>query len=455
MALGRSNPESYTSTLMEEALFQRFPFPMVQGRVVNGVPTVETVNRAFHGQWKGIGHPPFTFAEFVEQLPGPGSAAMVERLLSKPGFVSRVWEVVPGERIVDCTVSRDREGRFVAFLPEYTYEMVVCRLERLRDALNEALQLYDAEALLRELTRVLLDTLGLDWVGVLSWSRQEEGWRLSVSESNASIPEAQDRALPFLERFLHPPEGPSPPVSIGALSVEEGGRWWVRWTEEAGPWTEHFREHGIASLFAGVLITGSSPMVLVTLSGREGALGRVNGDVLRSVWPVLSSTAERHRTIAGLRAVQERDELTGLYSVGGLRRQLAHELNRARRYGYPLSLLALGVANYDEVIEQGGEAIGDEALRRVGHQVSAIVRNVDKAGRLGDCSFLLILPHTPREGAEIVGGRITADVGKMSPLPNLGLDLQAGIVAFRGGEDVPQLDRAMEMLKEAAPEQNA
>jgi diguanylate cyclase (GGDEF)-like protein len=53
-----------------------------------------------------------------------------------------------------------------------------------------------------------------------------------------------------------------------------------------------------------------------------------------------------------------------------------------------------------------GHLAGDQALVVVSHILRRATRNTDVVGRYGGDEFIIILPQTGREGAELVGNRI-------------------------------------------------
>jgi len=100
------------------------------------------------------------------------------------------------------------------------------------------------------------------------------------------------------------------------------------------------------------------------------------------------------------------------------KRFLALEVKRSRRYQCPVAVLfagldglpeRLGRASHPELLRQ---AVRFEALKAL----NALVRDIDLVVAYGDDRYVALLPHTGREGALTVAGRVQA---KLSALPSL------------------------------------
>jgi diguanylate cyclase (GGDEF)-like protein len=89
------------------------------------------------------------------------------------------------------------------------------------------------------------------------------------------------------------------------------------------------------------------------------------------------------------------------------------EFARSRRYGFPLSVLAMQV----DRLEHLRDLYGMQARRLIVDQVVASVRAQcrlsDSMGLVGD-RVVLILPHTDQPGAEVVGERLSRQVAGLA-----------------------------------------
>jgi diguanylate cyclase (GGDEF)-like protein len=114
---------------------------------------------------------------------------------------------------------------------------------------------------------------------------------------------------------------------------------------------------------------------------------------------------------ARLQRLAVTDPLTLAFNQRYLGRRLQEEIERARRYGLPLSVLLLDLDWFKQVNDAHGHSAGDLVLRVVADRVRASVRRMDVLVRRGGDEFLLIMPHTRREHAGVVAERIRRRLG--------------------------------------------
>ncbi len=110
------------------------------------------------------------------------------------------------------------------------------------------------------------------------------------------------------------------------------------------------------------------------------------------------------------------DELTGIFNRRTWMELAENELDRARRYKYPFSMVMLDIDDFKNVNDTWGHQAGDVVLKSIGFILKKICRKVDAPGRYGGEEFVLLLPHTDGEAARKVAERIrkaleVADMG--------------------------------------------
>ena len=101
------------------------------------------------------------------------------------------------------------------------------------------------------------------------------------------------------------------------------------------------------------------------------------------------------------------DGLTGVWNRRYLEMTLRKEIERAQRFGRPLSLLMLDIDRFKRVNDRHGHQRGDEVLIEVTRRVLGEIRtNIDVVGRYGGEEFVILLPETPSGGARVVAEKI-------------------------------------------------
>lgn len=131
------------------------------------------------------------------------------------------------------------------------------------------------------------------------------------------------------------------------------------------------------------------------------------------------------------------DTLTGLATRACAEQVLAEEARRSRTLGRPLSLLMLDIDDFKLVNDVHGHGVGDEVLSELGARVTNLLRGEDFAGRWGGEEFLILLPDTTLEGAQIVAQKL---VNGITAAPRVGIPsvtVSIGVAVYAGEvEDV-------------------
>jgi two-component system cell cycle response regulator len=105
-------------------------------------------------------------------------------------------------------------------------------------------------------------------------------------------------------------------------------------------------------------------------------------------------------------ALAATDALTMVLNRRALLERLTAEVDRARRFGSPLSLLLLDVDYFKEINDTAGHLAGDRVLRQLGALLQDAVRTVDVVARYGGEEFVVILPETLAEGGMVFAERL-------------------------------------------------
>jgi two-component system cell cycle response regulator len=108
------------------------------------------------------------------------------------------------------------------------------------------------------------------------------------------------------------------------------------------------------------------------------------------------------------------DALTGAYNRRYLMEQLPRELERCRRYAYPLSVLMCDIDRFKQINDARGHAAGDDVLQQFAARAQKSIRtNSDWVARYGGEEFLIVLPETDHEGAMAVAEKLRILIGSL------------------------------------------
>jgi diguanylate cyclase (GGDEF)-like protein len=90
------------------------------------------------------------------------------------------------------------------------------------------------------------------------------------------------------------------------------------------------------------------------------------------------------------------------------------EVRRVDRYGFPLSLLAIQIDPLPEDQGQWAQVLDDQLGPALADAIRACVRDIDVSTALSHREMLVLMPHTDREGARLVGERVCKTVSSQS-----------------------------------------
>jgi diguanylate cyclase (GGDEF)-like protein len=103
------------------------------------------------------------------------------------------------------------------------------------------------------------------------------------------------------------------------------------------------------------------------------------------------------------------DPVTNLANHRHFQDRLRIEVDRAIRYGAPVSLVMVDIDHFKRFNDQFGHPAGDEILRLVGSRLTVLLRGHDLVARYGGEEFAIILPETAIDGAYVVCERMRAN----------------------------------------------
>lgn len=147
------------------------------------------------------------------------------------------------------------------------------------------------------------------------------------------------------------------------------------------------------------------------------------------------------------------DPLTGVGSRRLFQDLYRHELARARRTLRPLSLAMIDVDGLKAINDTFGHPAGDQLLKTLGELLLG-VRASDIVARYGGDEFVVLMPETRMEDAEIVVQRIRKRLREFNAEERLPFPIRVSIgvreLTAVDGDLVAEADRAMYQEKQLA-----
>jgi len=215
-----------------------------------------------------------------------------------------------------------------------------------------------------------------------------------------------------------------------------------------------FADAARASWLALPLRTREKPVGVVFVSAdRAGAYGESHREIAAVLAGQGMIAYENAMLFARVEQLALTDGLTGLFN----RRHFFHladrEIATARRRGTPLTALMLDIDHFKKINDTCGHPVGDQVIVAVAERLSRTIRKSDLLGRYGGEEFVIFLPDTADEGAQILAERVRValaerpvetDAGPLTVTASIGLalyeatDTEPGTLLARADEALYQ-----------------
>ena len=170
-------------------------------------------------------------------------------------------------------------------------------------------------------------------------------------------------------------------------------------------------------------------LVVVPLIVRDRPIGALNAyrlgevtafsdeefDLIRRFADLVALALDNTRIRHQLEQEAQTDWLTGLGNHRLFHERLRQEMDRAERYGRPLSLIVFDLDDFKFLNDLHGHQEGDLVLRRVAAAASEDLRLSDMACRIGGEEFAILLPETGKRAARAAADRLRAACARSPP----------------------------------------
>ncbi|RJP92448.1 MAG: GGDEF domain-containing protein [Desulfobacteraceae bacterium] len=142
------------------------------------------------------------------------------------------------------------------------------------------------------------------------------------------------------------------------------------------------------------------------------------------------------------------DPLTGLLNRRAFEAALSREFSRSKRHSHDLSLVFLDLDKFKQINDKYGHDTGDEALIYVAETLQSIAREEDIVARFAGDEFVIILPETAADKAEMLMKRTQAYLDS-HPLNHNGAGIAISLTYGITSTQDMEIDSAALLLKKA------
>jgi diguanylate cyclase (GGDEF)-like protein len=200
------------------------------------------------------------------------------------------------------------------------------------------------------------------------------------------------------------------------------------------------RSYKTDSFISYPIIIGGRKVGVLNVTDKTGGrrFDEIDLSLLEIIGPQMAVALERaewQERATEFQLMSITDSLTGMPNRRYLEERLAEELNRSKRYDYPMSFLMIDIDDFKAYNDTNGHQAGDLAIQITAHCLKAALRSADVASRYGGEEFCILLPQTAMTEAATIAERIRQRVntthyphGKTQPLGRV--TISVGVSTF-------------------------
>ena len=136
-----------------------------------------------------------------------------------------------------------------------------------------------------------------------------------------------------------------------------------------------------------------------------------------------------------LKKLAATDQLTGAFTRLKFEEIVKREIERAKRYGAPLSLIMFDIDDFKTINDTHGHIVGDQVLRAVADSIRKYIRNVDSFVRWGGEEFIIISSESALNNAYALAERLRKSIGNQTFKQVGEVTVSFGVTEFRKSDD--------------------
>lgn len=135
---------------------------------------------------------------------------------------------------------------------------------------------------------------------------------------------------------------------------------------------------------------------------------------LKTARRILDLELSQQRYIETIKNMSLVDPVAGVFSRRYMDERIQQEIKRAYRYERSLSVILVGINQFEEAVVAHGHYAGDVILKGCADSlVEAVRKDVDWIARYGQDSFAVVMPETDSAGAMIVAKRLRIRIASL------------------------------------------
>lgn len=196
-----------------------------------------------------------------------------------------------------------------------------------------------------------------------------------------------------------------------------------------------------ATLLNCVILMVSSMIIWKGFGWQDGIRAAINYSLLLgSAWCYAYLTQLKLRSLKRLALT---DQVSGAYNKRHFYHTLEREISRSENTQDPISLIALTIDDYHQMMDIHGRRSINNFLSLFTDRARSTIRAGDEIFRLEEDLFILLLPHCPNDGAIVLMERIKRNLQQQTWDAVAELSLSTSAATLNTGETGQELQKRL------------
>ena len=147
------------------------------------------------------------------------------------------------------------------------------------------------------------------------------------------------------------------------------------------------------------------------------------------------------------------DIVTHIYNRRKFEEIFLKELHRVKRYSHDLSIILIDIDDFKIFNDTCGHKVGDKVLLDLSNLLKGHLRDIDTLARWGGEEFIIILPNTSKDRAQIKAELLRQNIEEKLIVNDITITCSFGVTSYIQGDDTNSIfirtDKALYLAKDA------
>lgn len=222
------------------------------------------------------------------------------------------------------------------------------------------------------------------------------------------------------------------------------------------------QENDFASLQVGIFsyIESVEQLIHTTEQEKQTQVFQKFHSMAREIKELQNQTKHFQNTVKKQHKQLNTDFLTKIPNRSAWNERLQIEFIRYQRYHHPLNLAVIDIDKFKKINDTFGHLAGDKVVTVIAQSLQQSLRNVDFIARYGGDEFVVLLPDTNQEQAQVVLGKLCERIRKIPfkfKKESIRITISIGCTSFCENDDIDsafeRADQALFHAKESGRDQ--